>query len=173
MKIWRRYFAWKFSQLPRPFQINEDECLTACSNNLDHANTTCQHLLNRFVTTCSHFCYNLCVFKRVLVTFLSVLMDDCKDCNWNVAHCFHGKCACKPGYVGDGQVCVPKSPGKYHELILPWDDSRDTTQPEKYKWSFYRSRKFIHTHSFSFSVSILLYGNSKSLSYCLFLGFIS
>ncbi len=45
--------------------------------------------------------------------FLSVLMDDCKECNSKFAHCFHGKCVCKPGYVGDGKICVPKLPGKY------------------------------------------------------------
>ncbi len=40
-------------------------------------------------------------------------MDDCKECNSKFAHCFHGKCVCKPGYVGDGKICVPKLPGKY------------------------------------------------------------
>ena len=52
--------------------------------------------------------------------FLSVLMDDCKDCNSKFAHCFRGKCVCKPGYVGDGKTCVPALSGKCSACDGQW-----------------------------------------------------
>ena len=48
-------------------------------------------------------------------------MDDCKDCNSKFAHCFRGKCVCKPGYVGDGKTCVPAlSHGKCSACAGRW-----------------------------------------------------